>query len=687
MSSVTYAGNEYSEDQFKTAANALAENKDVRITQREQFIQELGRQYQGDRDIYDVLGYSKEIEPEQYRAKFERQDIARRIVELPAKDTWKKSPEVSDNIDAQSDSEFDTKLQQLEKRIRIWNTLYRADVASGIGEYGLIFLGLADGQDLDVEVGSVSGPEDLSYITPFSQDQVIEWDLGKDTGLDPSHERYNKPVEYTISFADPDEDIYDEAHWEDVHWERVVHVAEDRIGSELKGTPRLRPIFNRLEDLEKVLGSSAEMFWSGADEKYHFNIDTEDTQRISSDALDDLDEEVQNLVHDMEKAVKTFNTDLEVIGGQEVNPEGVITELMKFISGATGIPKRMLTGSERGELASTQDRANWFKEVESRQHRFAGPEIVRPTMERLQVFGILPQAEIEIEWPNLFNLTELEKTEVQRNRAEAASTLTKAKVFASAEDLFEWMEEGETPDFEESEPMQSVPQPVEQAQFQRGQQMQEEESGSDVSEEESEPPQESQEGDETQSSNAFSDLSEPLSRQEALGMLEESGLVSFNVQLGSRVSTPDGIGVVAEKVDDVGEDESLSGTDLDPSEQTVYVVALKSGGHDFYSSDDLESTSFDVDVDADSDEIQSANSMSTMKSILPFVTNDWSMPDSWQESSKPSRLILLDAWASMGGQFNCGGSCCMGDLHDEQLCAAMKDEVLGTTEWRGGWAD
>lgn len=471
MSTVSYNGNEYTEDQFREAATTLEQQRNVQVQHRDDFLRELGQQYGGDRDIYDVLGYpDDEITSTQYRAKFERQDIARRIVELPAKDTWQEPPKVSDDIDSENPTEFDQSLEQLQNRLRIWNKLSRVDVVSGIGEYGVLFMGMADGQPLDEAVGSVEGPEDLKYLMPFSQDRVMEWKLGKHKGLDNDHPRYNKPVEYTLTFAGPDEDVTDEEHWEVVHWERCIHVAEGKIASEIKGTPRLQPVYNRLQDLEKVLGASAEMFWTGADQKYHFNIDTDDTQRIDSDALDDLDEEVKKLVHDMDKAIKTFNTDLEVIGGQEVNPEGVVDQLLKFISGATGIPKRILTGSERGELASSQDKANWVGKVESRQQRFAGPEIARPFIKRLQKHGFLPAAEFDIEWPSLFELTEQEEAEVWRKRADAVGTLTKGKVFSSAEDLFEFMKEGNTPDFEETEPMQPIPKDTMQEQFERGQQ-------------------------------------------------------------------------------------------------------------------------------------------------------------------------------------------------------------------------
>jgi len=55
-----------------------------------------------------------------------------------------------------------------------------------------------------------------------------------------------------------------------------------------------------------------------------------------------------------------------------------------------------------------------------------------------------------------------------------------------------------------------------------------------------------------------------------------------------------------------------------------------------------------------------------------------SYPESWRESDRPARLILLDAWTSMGASF----SGCRREMGSARFCAAMKDEVYGTTEWR-----
>jgi len=148
---------------------------------------------------------------------------------------------------------------------------------------------------------------------------------------------------------------------------------------------------------------------------------------------------------------------------------------------------------------------------------------------------------------------------------------------------------------------------------------------------------------------------------------------------GDPVDTPDGLGVVVEV-----RDEDFDGPDgaVEASEDNVaYVVGLEdeSIGAAVFRAGQLEDTELpETDVEEPIEDVKEDNDTSSNS----VTANDWTMPDSWVESEKPARLILLDAWASLGAQFDCGGACCMGELRSRRLCAAMKDEVLLWEGWR-----
>ena len=84
--------------------------------------------------------------------------------------------------------------------------------------------------------------------------------------------------------------------------------------------------------------------------------------------------------------------------------------ILTQIAGSKAIPKRILTGSEMGELASSQDRDNWKDQINGRQTGYAGPYIVRPLVDRLIKYGYLPTPkkgprEYEVRCPQIQVLT------------------------------------------------------------------------------------------------------------------------------------------------------------------------------------------------------------------------------------------------------------------------------------------
>lgn len=459
---ISVNGQQYTDEQFAQAASIAVNtvgpsvNSASDVYNRGDLMKYLGRQYSGDRDVYEVLGYPEDPELEDFRARYERQDVAERIVKLPADDTWKHEPEVVDNDD--QETQFQQDIRVLADEHQMFHYLRRADRVSGIGEYGLLFIGFADGAPLSepVNASSLSSPDDVAYFSPFAHDFVNDWQLGKDQGLDPSDPRYNKPIRYEIDFSNPDEKTTD-FQW--VHHERVIHITEDRNESDIKGTPRLKPVLNRLIDREKVIGASAEMFWAGADRKLQFDVKSENTSDIPEDELSALDDEVQKLVHDLQNYIKTFNTDIEVIEGQEVDPSGVLDAIDKSIAGQTGIPKRILVGSERGELASSQDRATWYGRIEARQNRSAEPGMLRPLIDRFREFGVVAEPDggtYEVNWPNLFELNEIEKSEVMNNRAEALERISpqgNTILIGTPEQLYDFITDGQVPDFDDFDPL------------------------------------------------------------------------------------------------------------------------------------------------------------------------------------------------------------------------------------------
>lgn len=171
---------------------------------------------------------------------------------------------------------------------------------------------------------------------------------------------------------------------------------------------------------------------------------------------------------------------------------------------------------------------------------------------------------------------------------------------------------------------------------------------------------------------------------------------------GDKVETDSGTrGVVVEIYTEPF--DGPDGDEVDASDSSpAYVIATEDGAEAVTASN-LNASEWSTDRDNPDDELAKDIAASDLTARLAahetdFVetgslsasVTDWDYPESWKESEVPARLILLDAWASMGGQFDCGGGCCkgtmmssgMGDRASDQFCASMKDRVLMWEGWR-----
>ena len=76
-------------------------------------------------------------------------------------------------------------------------------------------------------------------------------------------------------------------------------------------------------------------------------------------------------------------------------------------------------GTERGELASTQDKESFDERVGDRRTEYAEPQIVRPFVDRLISLGVLPApAQYSVRWPQIRNLTDKERADLAAKYAE-----------------------------------------------------------------------------------------------------------------------------------------------------------------------------------------------------------------------------------------------------------------------------
>lgn len=401
----------------------------------------LGVSFNGQRDIYDSAGYKKGLLFADYYGAYRRQDIARRVVRLGPDETWRLAPDVLDGTtsdDAKQDSEFVRAWNRLahgskvgekaETQQGLLHYLNRVDCVSGIGRYGVLLLGVRDGKSLEepLEKGSLHGPEDLLYTASFDEGGAQIPQMVTDI----NDERFGKPAFYNLWTATTTMDATSQstALMRRVHWSRCIHVAENLENNDTFGTPRLEACWNRVFDLLKVMAGAGEAAWKLLDAGHIMTTKPGGKLPTREADLTALEDQIEEFVHGLRRWLLAENLESTTMGGQMSDPTGLVMINVALIAAATGYPQRILFGSERGSLASTQDEVNLANVISTRQNNYAGPMLLRPLINRLIWAGILPMpnsGEFCFQWKPLFETKRLEGAQVADA---AASAMQKAGV-------------------------------------------------------------------------------------------------------------------------------------------------------------------------------------------------------------------------------------------------------------------
>ena len=261
------------------------------------------------------------------------------------------------------------------------------------------------------------GPDALLYLSVYDQGhaEIHDWDR------DSKSPNFGRPLTYKLYLTTRNSDFTTIHDSEIVHRDRLIHVAEGLGEDDIYGTPRLEPIFNRLIDLERVVGASSEMYWRGGFPGLNFKIQPEYADGLDQDSLDQFREETDEYIHGLKRFMRTSGVDAEQLSQPVQSPNDFYNAILDMVAGATGIPKRMLSGSERGDLASSQDETQWDKRIEERRDAYAKGMILRPFIERLIQYGILPKPNptYRIEWPSIGSLGPQDQGTLASKRADA----------------------------------------------------------------------------------------------------------------------------------------------------------------------------------------------------------------------------------------------------------------------------
>lgn len=412
------------------AATIYGENITNRRMLREEWLR---RFLDPRRDLDQECGYAKtaDLTADKYKDLYDREPVATRIVEVYPTECWQRTPEVYEDEDNETETEFETAWDELNRSLLgnsyyqdeegspIWEYLERVDIMSGIGHYGVLFLGLDDGKSPEEPVAGWEkgvpknpnpyGKTKLLYLRVFDESQVTISTRDRD----PKSPRYGQPEIYQITIDDPsmpiglmsDGNINGSV---DVHWSRILHVAESPSSNEWTGVPRIRPCYNPLYNLMKIYGGSGEGYWKGAFQTLSIEmlpagIDGEDTPKPDVPAIKEALERIDN---SLQRHIVLDKMTAKTLAPVVTDPTPSVNVHIQAICIKLACPIRIFMGSERGELSSSQDSDEWAKRCYRRCCNYITPKIIVPFVDRLIKLGVLPTpAGFSVCWPDVYDPT------------------------------------------------------------------------------------------------------------------------------------------------------------------------------------------------------------------------------------------------------------------------------------------
>jgi hypothetical protein len=206
-----------------------------------------------------------------------------------------------------------------------------------------------------------------------------------------------------------------------VHPDRIIIICE---GSEdenmLSGVPFLRAGYNKLLDLEKISGGSAEGFLKNASRQLSMEFDsTTQIDELVKQATaagygtlaEAMNDKVQKLNRGTDAAIAMQAGKVGVLSVAAADPSPSWTVAANEFSASIQSPFTIQFGQQTGRLASDEDKTAWAKRCNGRRwgHQTT---LVTVLIERFWITGVIPapaSGEVTLAWSDLLAPSEKEK--------------------------------------------------------------------------------------------------------------------------------------------------------------------------------------------------------------------------------------------------------------------------------------
>lgn len=364
--------------------------------------------------LWEEFGYPREVTFDHFYKAYDRNAVAFGAVHKLLEGCWMDMPFIVDGDESKASKELTDWERRVNKLMRKhWAKVKDADRRNLVGHYSAIVLQLRDSRQFHepVDIRALASQKDggLVRMIPVWESQIQPLDFENDQ----SSENYGFPTKYSFTERPLDGQVHGPARAVTIHPDRVIILCE---GSEdesiLSGTPLLKAGYNKLLDLEKISGGSAEGFLKNASRQLAINMTSEtNLQSIAAQATaagykdlgDALNQKMQKLNRGVDDALVTQAAEASVLSVAAADPAPSWQVAANEFAASIMCPFTILYGQQTGRLASDEDKEDWGKRLNGRRQGFLA-KIIEQLVMRLASFGIIDQptkGEVFIDWTDL----------------------------------------------------------------------------------------------------------------------------------------------------------------------------------------------------------------------------------------------------------------------------------------------
>ncbi|WP_424587484.1 DUF1073 domain-containing protein [Buttiauxella sp.] len=390
--------------------------------------------------LWDEFGYPDTVNFDNYYRAYERNAVAHAAVHKLLDSCWTDNPTIIDGEEkdeAEETTEWESSTTKLLSKH--WAKLKDADRRNLVGRYSAVLLQLKDGRNwwepVNRDVVKALGDQALVKLIPAWEAQIKPGNFDIDTQSD----TYGQPVSYNFNEQPVGDDgTYGTVRSVTVHPDRVIILCE---GSEdenmLAGVPLLRAGFNKLLDIEKTSGGSAEGFLKNASRQLGIEFSKEtDINSLIKQAKDEgfdklgdaMNDKIRRMNSGTDSALVMQAGQASVLSVAAADPTPTWTAAANEFSASIQCPFTIQFGQQTGRLASDEDKTEWAKRCNGRRWGFLTDYITR-VIQRFWTLGIInpPQnGEVTLAWSDLLAPSEKEKIANMQAMAQVAKDTQQA---------------------------------------------------------------------------------------------------------------------------------------------------------------------------------------------------------------------------------------------------------------------